>query len=182
MHKLLEFNNVTLRFIAFLVDPEGNKLEDRKFVVSYWLADGTLSISEPSARAFIVGTKRLDRTKVLKPGFQIGQEEKVDRYYTDADLQLGARIDCFGFLYELVDADDFVFAWMEKNGRLNGEEAAKRGKEVIKGLGYQGRVALERELKRLDRRRDWTVQRGEMIGFLREVWGGVMDDNVSFVD
>ena len=179
LHKLLEYHNVSLRFVAHLVDERDRPDPSRRFVLSFYLADGTISISEPNQRAFTIGVKRLDRTKVLKPGFKIGDAGE-DRYYDSRDLEIGKRVDCFGFVYELCDADDFVFEWMEKDGRLNVKKAEERGREEMQRLSAGRRVEIERELRAFDKDKNWTVERDAFLGYLRKVWGHLMSESVGF--
>ena len=87
----------------------------RRFVVSYRVADDTLSIYEPPQRnAGIIGGKFLDRNRILKPGSSLS-DPAGPSYYSATDLYVGAVIDIFNRKFTLIDADEYVFKYMEDN-------------------------------------------------------------------
>uniref|UniRef100_A0A8C5LW21 EF-hand domain-containing family member C2 n=1 Tax=Leptobrachium leishanense TaxID=445787 RepID=A0A8C5LW21_9ANUR len=103
-----------LRFVAKLAtDNPINK--ERKFIVSYYLCDDTVSVFEPIQRnSGIDGGKFLERRRVKKPGQELYKSE-LSEYFKAEDLFVGARV-CFnGYNFILVDADEYVFNYMEKN-------------------------------------------------------------------
>ncbi|KAI9015415.1 hypothetical protein DFJ74DRAFT_709360 [Hyaloraphidium curvatum] len=175
LNKLLAFHNVSLRFLARIAEPGEARDDARRFVVTFYLADDTISISEPAQKVFTIGAKRLERTKILKPGFRLG-DLVADKYYTARDLDIGASLECFGFTYELLDADDFVFEWMQKDGRLDIEGTAAVIRQHMRSLPGNDRTQIERELKSMDRQKLWTVPRDDMFRFLRRTLGSFVTD------
>lgn len=64
--------------------------KNRRFILSYFLADDTISIYEPPVRnSGITGGKYLRRTKVTKPGST--PENPI--YYEPSDFTIGSTIE-----------------------------------------------------------------------------------------
>lgn len=105
---------LTLRFSARLAEggaPRALAPADRgrRFTLSYFLADDTLSIYEPVVpNSGVVGGKYLERGRAYKGGG--GAQE---RYYAAADLWVGARLPLHGRTFELTAADEFTLHHME---------------------------------------------------------------------
>lgn len=65
------------------------KDEDRRFILSYFLANDTISIFErPTRNSGIIGGKFLEKTRVPKPGSTVQNPE----FYSPADFAIGASI------------------------------------------------------------------------------------------
>ena len=64
----------------------------------------------------IIGGKFLERGRIKKPG-QERYRVELSEYYTARDLHVGARIIINNFPFELVDADEYCYRYMEKNCR-----------------------------------------------------------------
>ena len=76
---------------------------ERRFVLSYFCADDTLSVFEPPVpNSGIMGGKYLERSKAPKPQTVAGT------YYREQDLFAGARITLAGKVFELLEADKFT--------------------------------------------------------------------------
>ncbi|GIL63796.1 hypothetical protein Vafri_17794 [Volvox africanus] len=79
---------------------------ERRFVLSFYLGDGTLSVFEP--RQVNSGMEQgtfLERTRVPNPA--TGQP------YGDTDMQVGTVLEVFGRGFQLQDADNFTLEYME---------------------------------------------------------------------
>lgn len=84
----------------------------RRFIISYRLADEMLSIYEPPIRnSGIIGGKFLEPTRVAKPN----STPNSPVYYGPQDFYIGARIECFGFRFIIVNADQYVLKYMEEH-------------------------------------------------------------------
>ncbi|KAI9349622.1 hypothetical protein BDR26DRAFT_852481 [Obelidium mucronatum] len=91
--KMLENEHKVLRFVARMESKHREDL-NRRFVISYRLADDTMTIYEPPQRnAGILGGKFMDRSL--------------------HDLYVGATVDFYRHKFTLLDADEFVFNYME---------------------------------------------------------------------
>ncbi|XP_075445849.1 EF-hand domain-containing family member C2 [Ascaphus truei] len=103
-----------LRFVAKLATDSPID-EDRKFIISYFLSDDSISVFEPPQRnSGVVGGKFLERVRVKKPGQELFKSE-MSEYFKAEDLFVGARVNFTGYNFILVDADEYVFNYMEKN-------------------------------------------------------------------
>lgn len=79
---------------------------NRRFIVSYFMADDTLLVFEPPQRnSGISGGKFLERSKVKRPD--------SDDLYRPTDLYVGAVIEVCRRKFLLFDADEFAFRYME---------------------------------------------------------------------
>ncbi|NXL06265.1 EFHC2 protein, partial [Mesembrinibis cayennensis] len=103
-----------LRFLAKLVtDSPIDK--DRKFIISYFLSDDTISVFEHIQRnTGIRGGKFLERGRIKKPGQELFKSEPSE-YFKAQDLFVGARVCFHGHNFLLVDADEYTFNYMEKH-------------------------------------------------------------------
>ncbi|XP_077198973.1 EF-hand domain-containing family member C2 [Paroedura picta] len=103
-----------LRFLAQFIttDPIA---KDRKFIVSYFLSDDTISVFEPPQRnTGILGGKFLERSHIPKPGQELFKSEMTENY-TAQDLYIGAKVCFYGHVFLVVDADEYAFNYMEKH-------------------------------------------------------------------
>ena len=101
-----------LSICCLLFQQESVKTEDknRRFIISYRLADDMITIYEPPQRnSGILGGKFLERTKVRKPGSSIDNPE----FYTPADFKIGAKIEIFKHRFVITNADQYVLKFLE---------------------------------------------------------------------
>lgn len=107
--KMLENDNKVLRYEATL---HSVRLEDkdRRFIISYRLADDMITIFEPPQRnSGILGGKFLERTKMRKPGSSIDKPN----FYTPADFKIGAQVEVFKHKFIITNADRYVLEYLE---------------------------------------------------------------------
>lgn len=62
----------------------------------------------------MIGGKFLKRGQVKKPGQELFKSE-VSKYFTAQDLYVGARLDLNNQPFQLLDADEFTFSYMEQH-------------------------------------------------------------------
>ncbi|NWU99193.1 EFHC2 protein, partial [Upupa epops] len=104
----------TLRFLAKLVT-ESPIDKERKFIISYFLSDDTISVFEHiQQNTGILGGKFLGRGHIKKPGQELFKSEPSE-YFKAQDLFVGARVCFHGHNFLLVDADEYTFSYMEKH-------------------------------------------------------------------
>mmetsp|Transcript_29457 Transcript_29457/g.83083 ORF Transcript_29457/g.83083 Transcript_29457/m.83083 type:complete len:623 (+) Transcript_29457:94-1962(+) len=111
-HKLMNKDKTILRFKCKLVEkpscPLSNADKDRRFVLSHFLSNDTFAVFEPPVRnSGIIGGKFLERQKVYQPNSRVA--------YGESDLYVGAQLEIFNRLFELMDADEYTFQYMENN-------------------------------------------------------------------
>nr|XP_014347123.1 PREDICTED: EF-hand domain-containing family member C2 isoform X2 [Latimeria chalumnae] len=103
-----------LRFLGKLItDIPVNK--ERKFIISYFLSDDTITVFEPPQRnSGVLGGKFLERNRIKKPGQEVFKSEPSE-YYKAEDLFVGARVCFHEHWFLLVDADEYAFRYMEQH-------------------------------------------------------------------
>mmetsp|Transcript_4241 Transcript_4241/g.7013 ORF Transcript_4241/g.7013 Transcript_4241/m.7013 type:complete len:624 (-) Transcript_4241:564-2435(-) len=115
MHKLMNKDKIILRFTVKIVETETHKHSPtdlaRRFVLSYFMMDDSIQIFEqPVRNSGISGGKFLERQKVYKP-----QSEDV---YTYMDLYVGADVEIFNRTFNLAEADEYTYTYMENNKHI----------------------------------------------------------------
>lgn len=88
---------------------------DRRFIISYFMSDDSISVFEPPVKnSGITPGKFLERGKVKKPD-QAPYSTQLPEYYTYKDIFVGAVIVLNNFHFQLFDADDYCYKFMEQN-------------------------------------------------------------------
>uniref|UniRef100_A0A6U6BWX9 DM10 domain-containing protein n=1 Tax=Guillardia theta TaxID=55529 RepID=A0A6U6BWX9_GUITH len=99
--KLIEMQGKALRFLGKFEDPQGEEEMDRKFVISFFLADDTVSVFEPPQQnSGIVGGKFLERIQMKNP--------KTGKNYTAQDFPVGEVVEVNAFRFRILDCDNFT--------------------------------------------------------------------------
>ncbi|XP_030315196.1 EF-hand domain-containing family member C2 [Calypte anna] len=103
-----------LRFVAKL-NTDSAVDRDRKFIISYFLCDDTISVFEQTQNnKGIVGGKFLERGRIKKPGQELFKSEPSE-YFKAQNLFVGAEVCFHGHNFLLVDADEYTFNYMEQH-------------------------------------------------------------------
>lgn len=103
--KLIEKDKLQLRFGA-VMDTNAPEDIDRKFIVTYYLADDTLAIFEPPQRnSGIVGGKFLQRRRVMNPS--------TGKYFSPQDMFVGQVIEVNKYRFVLNRTDEHTIKYME---------------------------------------------------------------------
>lgn len=103
--KLIEKDGQLLRFAAHFKNPQFQD-KNRKFVISYYLADDTVGIFEAPQRNSGFGEgKFLQRTRIKNP--------ETGKYYTAQDFELGKEVTINKYTFILEEADEFALNYME---------------------------------------------------------------------
>uniref|UniRef100_G3TAS3 EF-hand domain containing 2 n=1 Tax=Loxodonta africana TaxID=9785 RepID=G3TAS3_LOXAF len=104
----------TLRFFARLITHKCADV-DRMFVISYFLSDNTMSVFEPTDRnSDSTGGRFLRRDRVKRPGQEVFKSE-LSEYIQPEELYVGARVNVNGYIFHLLNADEYTLSYMEKN-------------------------------------------------------------------
>lgn len=111
-HKLMNKDSIVLRFSARMIETNRFLLsvadQDRRFIISYFMADDTISVYEPIVRnCGIIGGKFLERGRIFK--------STLEEPYTYYDLYVGAVLDIHHRGFELLEADEYTYTYMENN-------------------------------------------------------------------
>ncbi|BFZ06219.1 hypothetical protein BsWGS_09258 [Bradybaena similaris] len=120
--KFMEFDRRGLEsnILRFLARMDTKKAidQDRRFIVSYFLADDSILVFEPPVRnSGIAGGKFLERGRIKKPP-EVKFSTEVSQYYTAADLYIGACVLFNKFKFVILDADEYALKFMEDNNNL----------------------------------------------------------------
>lgn len=109
--KMLENDNKVLRYEA-RVESSRQEDRDRRFIISYRLADDMISIFEPQQRnSGIIGGKFLERTRIAKPGC----DPERPTFYGIGDFAIGATIVVLKHRFVITNADEYVLKYLESN-------------------------------------------------------------------
>nr|CAG4714695.1 unnamed protein product [Naegleria fowleri] len=116
--KYIENDHKLFRYSAVLVT---DKPEDkgRKFILSYYLSDDTISVFEPVQRnSGVIGGKFLQRSRV---------KNERGEYYKANETFIGATLNINNFIFYLEETDEFTVNYMEQNA----EQFPKANIEII---------------------------------------------------
>ncbi|XP_030054589.1 EF-hand domain-containing protein 1 isoform X2 [Microcaecilia unicolor] len=109
--KMLENDHKVLRYAAVL-DTLSSTDKDRRFIISFFLCDDSISIYEAQIRnSGIIGGKFLERTRIPKPGSSIDNPS----YYGPSDFTIGSVVEVYGNRFILTDADEYVMNYLKKH-------------------------------------------------------------------
>ncbi|PAA60695.1 hypothetical protein BOX15_Mlig016896g3 [Macrostomum lignano] len=109
--KMMEQGTTQLRYEAMMdsIRPED---KNRRFIISYRLADDMVNIYEtPTRNSGIPGGNYLKRARVAKPN----STPEKPQYYGPADFGIGAKINIFGQRFVITNCDAFVLKYMEQH-------------------------------------------------------------------
>ncbi|PSN34041.1 EF-hand domain-containing family member C2 [Blattella germanica] len=105
-------DSYVLRFKAELISKIPSD-KDRRFIISYFLCDDTISVFEtPLRNSGFIGGEFIKRTQIPKPGQEIFTSNPPD-HYTQEDFFIGNILTLCSFEFILVDADEYALRYME---------------------------------------------------------------------
>lgn len=111
--------NKSLRYGCQLCSPHPEE-QERKFILSYNLSDGTIKIIElPIANSGIVGGKFLSSRRVPLPESNPHKPE----YYSPKDFYIGAILKLYAKRFIITSADLYVYRYMQAHPELFSSEA-----------------------------------------------------------
>ena len=107
--KLMDLQGKALRILGKFEDPAAQEDMDRKFVITFYLSDDTVSIFEPPQQnSGIIGGKFLERSQMLNP--DSGEN------FLPFDFKLGAVVQLNKYRFRLLDCDEFTRKYIESKG------------------------------------------------------------------
>ncbi|KAJ3275375.1 EF-hand domain-containing protein 1 [Terramyces sp. JEL0728] len=177
--KMLENEHKILRFVAKM-ESKHKEDQDRRFVISYRLADDMMTIYEPPQRnAGIIGGKFMERTRVLRPGSSLSDPQGPS-YYDATDLYIGVKIKVLSHKFVLVDADEFVFNYMEAEGerfKLSNSPAVRaKITRLISSLSKEEIESMRKALKAHDPTNSGVVDRHVLISIAKNQFPGILTE------
>ncbi|KAJ3076360.1 EF-hand domain-containing member C2 [Podochytrium sp. JEL0797] len=109
-HKMMEHDGICLRFLGVLQTTKQVDA-DRKFVISMYPVDGSVSVFEPHQRnSGIVGGKFLEKARIKRPD--------GDTFYEAGDFFLGAQLKFHQHPFLLAGADDYAIEFMQNHPEI----------------------------------------------------------------
>ncbi|XP_014194781.1 EF-hand domain-containing family member C2 isoform X2 [Haplochromis burtoni] len=88
---------------------------ERVFIISFYLSNDTISVFErPQKNSGVLGGKFLERGRVKKPGQELFKSQ-LSQYFTAQDLYVGATLCLNSINFQLLDADEYTFKYMEQH-------------------------------------------------------------------
>ncbi|XP_006148924.1 EF-hand domain-containing family member C2 [Tupaia chinensis] len=114
--ELDSYGNISniLRYFAKLITDKCEDV-DRMFVISYYLSDNTISVFEPVERnSGYDGGMFLKRVRIKRPGQELFKSE-LSEYIQPEELYIGAKVNINGYLFLLLNADEYTLKHMENN-------------------------------------------------------------------
>ncbi|KAI8803501.1 hypothetical protein BJ742DRAFT_863526 [Cladochytrium replicatum] len=104
--KMAQFDGVTLRYSATLKSQKRVD-QDRKFVISLYPADDSITVFEPHQRnSGIIGGKFLEKQNIRKDD---------GTYFTVQDFYIGAEVEFYHHVFILCGADDYAIKFMDQH-------------------------------------------------------------------
>nr|BAC26479.1 unnamed protein product [Mus musculus] len=114
--ELDSFGNISniLRYFGKLITHKCADV-DRIFVIAFYLSDDTISVFEPiENNSGNAGGMFLKRSRVKKPGQEVFKSE-FSEYIKAEELYIGATVNINGYLFILLNADEYTLNYMENN-------------------------------------------------------------------
>ncbi|XP_030643060.1 EF-hand domain-containing family member C2-like [Chanos chanos] len=139
-----------LRFVGKLVTDNPND-KRRDFIISFYLCDDTISVFELPKKnsGTVLGGKFLERNRVKKPGQELFKSE-MSEYIKPQDLYVGARLILNDHPFQLVDADEFTFSYMEQHAEQFPRANIRTIINKIKSFNEEKQKEMEQFLTRSD--------------------------------
>jgi len=107
-HDRTGLDSNVLRFVAQM-QSENSVDSSRRFIISFFLADDTVSVFEPPMRnSGVIGGKFLERRRAPKTN--------SSQYLASCDFYVGATIILNRIPFTIIGADDYALKYMESNG------------------------------------------------------------------
>lgn len=102
-------NSNVLRFVAKLDTTRPIDI-DRTFIIFFYLSDDTIAVFErPQRNSGIIAGSFLERNRIVK-----SKTQDATIYYQAEDFYVGGRVEFNKHKFVLIDADEYVFKYMEK--------------------------------------------------------------------
>jgi Ca2+-binding EF-hand superfamily protein len=157
-----------LRFVAQL-DTMSPEDRERLFIVSYYLADDTISVYEPPARnSGFMGGKFMERCRAKDPA--------SNEYYTPKDMAVGARFTFRKHDFVLIEADEYTLNFMSNKKFPGSDVSAIVGK--LKEKFLEQSVLIRDTFRRVDEDHSGSLNMQEFRQALRKFNFDVSDQEL----
>ena len=124
----------------------------------------------------------MERTRVLKPGSSL-TDINGPSYYDIKDLYVGGRIEVLSHSFVLLDADEYVFNFMESDPARfkfsNVQACHQKISAQLKNLGAEQKQGLVQALQRADPAGTHCVDRQVLVQLAKSLFApGTVTDHV----
>jgi hypothetical protein len=128
--------------------------------------------------AGIIGGKFMERTRVLLPGSSLS-DPKGPSYYEISDLFIGAKLQVLSHHFVLIDADEYVFNYLESQKYKLSDKIAINQKvsQLFQSLNSQERAVLQERFRRMDPKGTGTVDRNQFVQIVKSQFPNVFIDH-----
>jgi len=174
-NKLMNNEKKILRFTCQMVEDETHILTmadmDRKFIMSYFLSNDTISIFEPPARnSGIIGGKFLERGEILKPNSSSA--------WFCTDLFVGAKLQVHNRTFLLTEADGYSYSYMEEHPELFPKSDFSMVIAKVKAMGSGKEDALRTAFIEMDVDGSGYLNDAELEGALQKAGISILRQEV----
>ena len=106
--KYVDNDKTVLRYIARFNTRVPEDI-DRKFIISFFLADDSISIFEPAQKnSGIIEGKFLERRKYKNV-------DNNNEFITPTDMAIGGDVKINGYSFHIYSCDEFTAKWLDKH-------------------------------------------------------------------
>lgn len=132
MTKILKYGSASLRFLAALASPAVEDV-DRRFVITYFMCDETISIFEKVIRnSGFVGGKLLERSRV---------KDATGNFIQPQQFFVGANVTVNQQAFRLLEADAYTVKFMEQESAIFPQADLARVVDHLKSEGLDAAKA-----------------------------------------
>jgi len=171
--KYFENDKKILRFVAQL-DTRAPEDRERLFIVSYYLADDTISVYEPPARnSGIMGGKWMERSRVKNPSSMDGE------LYKAKDMSVGAMMEFRKHRFALIEADEYTLNYMENKKFPSSDVTAIV--EKMKDKFREQSVLIRKTFRNIDKDHSGALDMNEFKQVLKKFNFDLTDQEVISV-
>eukprot|EP00002_Diphylleia_rotans_P003312 TRINITY_DN1225_c0_g2_i3.p1 TRINITY_DN1225_c0_g2~~TRINITY_DN1225_c0_g2_i3.p1 ORF type:complete len:460 (+),score=83.06 TRINITY_DN1225_c0_g2_i3:818-2197(+) len=167
--KMITHDHKVLRFVSRMhtTIPED---KDRRFIVSYYLADDTVGVYEPPQRnSGVIGGKFLERRKM--------KHHSENRYVGLPDFYVGAIVHLVSQSFVLLQADEYTLTYMEDN---MAKFPHSDYQQVINNIrrNKKAGISVVDSFRQLDKSGSGSVSYDNLRNALRKIMPSVVDQDV----
>lgn len=164
-----------LRFLAKIQTKDPIQA-DRRFIISYFMSDDTILVFEPPVKnSGITPGKFLERCKVKKPN-QPMYSTQLPEYYSFRDIFVGAVLVLNQFHFQLFDADEYAYKFMEQNNHMFPRSNPSNVMNNLKSMiTPEAAAAMKANLERADGMQSGVLNFRQFYSAIK----GVAGDNLS---
>lgn len=130
--------------------------------------------------AGIIGGKFMERTRVLRPGSSLS-DPSGPLYYDLTDLYVGTKIEVLSHHFVLIDADEYVYNYMEADpSRFNFSNPFMikyKITKLLQSLSEQEKGSLKDKLRKADPNNSGLVDRNFIVSLTKSQFPGLLSDH-----